>query len=67
MRFLKKVIVVAIIAVTGYTVIHLIFNWCGRDVQPSLTAGWFGFWGLEIFKAATIKMQEEKHCKGGDN
>ncbi len=56
--FSKLVVVSAIIAIVGYTAIHLYFVWNFRDIPIQLTISWFSFWGLELGYLAGIKIKE---------
>ncbi len=68
LRFSKKVVVAAITAVVGYTLIHLVFNWLGKEIQIQLTIGWFGFWGVEVVNVMRLSLEEKKcKCQEGDS
>ena len=60
MRFSKKVVISAIIAVIGYTVIVLVFAWFEKFPPAELTVGWFTFWGVEVAALMTKSVTEIK-------
>ncbi len=67
-RFSKKVVISAITAVVGYTLIVLAFSWFYKTVPAELTIGWFGFWGVEVVALMRLGVEEKKcQCrKGGE-
>ena len=68
LRFSKKVVLSAICAVVGYTIIVLIFSWFGRFVPVELTAGWFGFWGVEVIALMRLTLEDKKcQCQKEDS
>ncbi len=66
MRFSKKVIISAIVAITGYTIIVLIYSWFEKIVPVELTVGWFGFWGVEIVALMKLTLAEKKEDINND-
>ncbi len=58
--FSNHIIVVAIIAVTVYTAIHLFFSWHDKYVPVQLTVSWFGFWTGEVFVMGGIEVVKRK-------
>lgn len=67
LRFSKKVVIAAITAVVGYTLIHLAFNWFGVQVQTELTVGWFAFWGVEVVALMKKAIEGTKACGCTEN
>ncbi len=59
--FSKSIVVSAIIAIVGYTLIHLFFVWFYRDIPAELTISWFSFWGVELGYLAGIRIKEVNH------
>jgi hypothetical protein len=68
LRFSKKVVISAICAVVGYTIIALIFAWFEKVIPVELTAGWFGFWGIEVVALMRLTLEEKRcECQEGNN
>jgi uncharacterized membrane protein YbjE (DUF340 family) len=75
LRFSKKVVISAICAVVGYTIIVLIFSWFNKMVPTELTVGWFSFWGVEVIALMRLTLEDKKcNCienqtsrEGGNN
>ncbi len=61
LKFSKKVVISAICAVVGYTIIVLTFSWFNKMVPVELTVGWFGFWGVEVIALMRLTL-EDKRC-----
>ncbi len=58
--FSTKVVISAIIAVVGYTIIHLVFVWYDKYIPAQLTISWFSFWGIELGALAGIEVVKKK-------
>ncbi len=58
--FSKQIIISAVIAVVGYTAVHLFFSWHDKFIPAQLTIGWFTFWGTEIAVMAGIEVVKRK-------
>jgi F0F1-type ATP synthase assembly protein I len=66
LRFSKKVVISAITAVIGYTLIVLGFSWFDKIVPVELTVGWFTFWGVEVVALMRISIEDKKCQEGSD-
>ncbi len=66
LRFSKKVVISAICAVVGYTVIVLVFSWFEKVVPVELTVGWFTFWGVEVAALMKLTLVEKQSKEGSD-
>ncbi len=58
--FSSKIVISAIIAVIGYTLIHLVFVWFDKYIPAQLTISWFSFWGVEIGALAGIEVTKRR-------
>ena len=68
LRFSKKVVVSAVCAVVGYTLIALVFAWFEKVIPVELTVGWFSFWGVEVVALMRLTLEEKRcECQEGNN
>lgn len=59
MKKRDKYLVCSILAVVVYAIASFLLAINGNSVPDALTAGWFAFWGTEIWHLARIKINDK--------